>query len=371
LADKQVLQQKLDDLQKDYSKTKYNKATNKYLSILRSKMAKIRRTLAEKKSKKGTGFGVKKSGDATVVLVGFPNAGKSSLLTRITSAESKVAAYAFTTLDVIPGMLEHQGAHIQLLDIPGLIEGAHAGKGAGTQIASVIRIADLVLFIIDATEPQQVYQLIEELSLLDIKVNKDKPRVMIEEKTAGGIMVESNNHKIPERNEIIAILNETGMYNGKIIFYNDINADELVALLLENAVYTKGIVAINKIDLVDKGKIEQIKKEIQAKTGMKVIAISATTGANMEELKSLMFDNLSLIRIYLKPKDGEIDFSKPLIVKVKSTILEVAKGLHSKAAKNLKCAYITGKSVKFSNQKVGGEHVVCDGDVVTLVYDKF
>jgi uncharacterized protein len=202
-------------------------------------------------------------------------------------------------------------------------------------------------------------------------VNKSKPRVMIEEKTAGGIIVEGNGHKVPDRNEIIAILNETGVYNGKIIFYNDMNADELVALLLENAVYTKGIVAINKIDLVDKKRVDEIRKEVMAKTGMKVIGISAVTGANMDELKSLMFDNLSLTRIYLKPKDSEVDFSKPLIVKDKSTIMEVAKGLHSKAAKNLKCAYITGKSVKFSNQRVGGEHVVQDGDIVTLIYDKF
>ena len=121
MADKLALQKELEELQKEYAKTKDNKATNKYVGLLRAKMARVRRALAERKSKKGTGFGVKKSGDATVVLVGFPNAGKSSLINRITDANSKVAGYAFTTLGTIPGMLEYNGASIQVLDVPGLI----------------------------------------------------------------------------------------------------------------------------------------------------------------------------------------------------------------------------------------------------------
>jgi ribosome-interacting GTPase 1 len=371
MVDKQVLQQKLEELQKDYSKTKYNKATNKYLSLLRAKMAKVRRTLAEKKSRKGEGFGVRKSGDATIVLVGFPNAGKSSLLNKLTGTDSKVASYAFTTLSVIPGMLQYNGAKIQMLDIPGLIEGAHLGKGSGTQVASVIRIADLLIFVIDATEPDQLSKLVDELSLLDIKVNREKPKIMIEEKSSGGIIVESNGHKIPEKGEVAAILHETGVYNAKAIFYSSMDADELIALLIENAVYVKGIVALNKIDLLEKSKAEQIRRDLQSKFRMQVVSVSASKGTNLEELKEKLFDSLGLIRVYLNPKEGKIDFSNPFVTKEGSTIMDVAKGLHSKAAKNLRFAHVTGSSVKFSNQKVGRDHVVNDGDVVTLVYERF
>ena len=76
MADKQAMQERLEELKDEYAKTKDNKATNKYVGLLRAKMAKLRKALAERKSKKGTGFSIKKSGDATVVLVGFPNAGK-------------------------------------------------------------------------------------------------------------------------------------------------------------------------------------------------------------------------------------------------------------------------------------------------------
>lgn len=370
MADKKVLEQKLEELQEQYSKTKYNKATNKYLGILRSKMAKVRRAMVEKRGRKGAGFAVKKTGDATVVMVGFPNAGKSSLLGRLTSAESKVADYAFTTLDVIPGMLEYEGARIQLLDLPGLIEGAHAGKGAGTQIASVIRIADLLLFVVDATEPGQTDKLLEELSLLDIKVNKVKPKVLVEEKRGGGVEVEANKHKVPDRQEVEAIMHELGAYNCKVIFYSDMDSDELIALLIDKAVYARGVIALNKIDLLSDAEADRIRRELEARLRMKVVPISASKGVNLDRLKGLIFDNLSLVRVYLKPKDGTVDYDRPFVLKEGGSVSDLAKGLHSKAAKNLKCAYITGKSARFENQRVGAEHVLEDGDVVTLVYDK-
>lgn len=371
MADNKILQEKLDTLQAEYSKTKYNKHTNKYLGILRHKMAMLRRALAEKKSKKGQGFAVRKSGDATVVLVGFPNAGKSSLLNKLTGVDSKVAAYAFTTLDVIPGMLNYSGASIQILDVPGIIEGAHLGKGAGTQVASVMRIADLLMFVVDATAPDQVYELISELSLLDIKVNKEKPHVLIEKKETGGIMIEDNGHKIPDRKDVAAVLNETGMYNGKIIFYSSIDIDELINLIIDNAVYVRAIVALNKIDLVGKARADSLVRDLEAKLKTKVVPVSATTAHNLEELKATIFGNLGIMKIYMKPKDGPTDYSKPFVLKQGGTVMDVAKGLHSKAAKNLKCAYVTGSSARFGNQKVGGEHVLQDSDVLTLVYEKF
>ena len=79
----------------------------------------------------GEGFEVSKSGDARVGMIGFPSVGKSTLLTKLTGTFSKVAAYEFTTLTCIPGVLKHKGAKIQLLDLPGIIEGAKDGKGRG------------------------------------------------------------------------------------------------------------------------------------------------------------------------------------------------------------------------------------------------
>lgn len=65
---------------------------------------------------------------------GFPSVGKSSLLTILTGTESEAAAYEFTTLTCIPGVIHYNDAKIQLLDLPGIIEGAAQGKGRGRQV---------------------------------------------------------------------------------------------------------------------------------------------------------------------------------------------------------------------------------------------
>ena len=89
-----------------------------------------------KSGEKGEGFDVMKSGDARVAMIGFPSVGKSTLLSSLTKTESVQAAYEFTTLTCIPGVIEHRGANIQLLDLPGIIEGAAQGKGRGRQVTN-------------------------------------------------------------------------------------------------------------------------------------------------------------------------------------------------------------------------------------------
>lgn len=363
------LKQKLEELKEEYSKTRYNKATNKHLGILRKKIAKIKKDLTKKSKSSGMGFAVKKSGDATVVLAGFPNAGKSSLLGVLTGVKSKVADYAFTTLDVIPGMLNYNGANIQIFDVPGLIEGAHLGKGSGTQVASVIRVADLILFVVDINYPKQLYQLLDELYALDIVVNRNRPNIRIEKKTTGGIEIESNGHKIPIKSDIVDVLKEFRIYNANMVFYEDADQEKLVEALEDNMIYVNALVALNKIDTVDAEYISGIKSALEKSTGMKIIPVSAYRSDNIGALRSRLFENLDIMRIYLKPKGGEPDLNRPLIMKRGSNIFDVAKAINSKIAKELRHALVTGRSVRFNNQKVGKEHVLSDEDIVTIVYE--
>ena len=68
---------------------------------------------------------------------------------------SKIAAYEFTTLTCVPGVLLHKGAKIQLLDLPGIIEGAKDGKGRGRQVIAVGRTCNLIVIVLDATSPMK------------------------------------------------------------------------------------------------------------------------------------------------------------------------------------------------------------------------
>lgn len=131
---------------------------------------------------------VAKSGNARVALLGFPSTGKSTLLGKVTKTVSETAAYEYTTLTAIPGVLEINGARIQLLDLPGIIEGASQGRGRGRQVVSVVKTADLILMMLDCTKAQDQRRLLEiELEAVGVRINTKPPDVTFRHKVGVGL----------------------------------------------------------------------------------------------------------------------------------------------------------------------------------------
>lgn len=100
-------------------------------------------------------------------------------------------------MQAIPGVIEYEGARIQLLDLPGIVEGASQGRGRGRQVVSVAKTADLILMMVDATKMTQQKALLElELEAVGIRLNKKRPDVTVKTRPTGGITVRPSSSKL-------------------------------------------------------------------------------------------------------------------------------------------------------------------------------
>jgi len=364
---KGTIKQRISEIRHEIKTTPYHKGTEHHIGRLRARIARLKDQLLRERLRGGRkggggGYAIPKSGDATVVLVGFPSVGKSTLLNALTNAQSKTGSYPFTTLGVIPGMMRYRGAEIQILDVPGLISGAAKGKGRGREVLSVVRTANLIVLLIDHSDFNQQKAILDELEDAAIRVDRKKPVVIINKKIRGGILIKNNRVMKDFNNETaIGIAEELGLKNAEILIKEKtITQEEFIDALLNNRVYIPSITTIGKSDLLHSDEVETIRKKFP-----QALLISPETGKGINDLKKEIFKKLALIRIFLKPKDGEPDFSKPLIAKKGITVAGVAKKI-GRVLEGKKSAYVWGKSVKYSGQLVGINHILKDKDIVSF-----
>ena len=356
---------RLSAMQLELKTTKYNKRTQGSVGLLKAKIARAKEDLTKRASsgKKGEGYSVKKSGDATVILVGFPSVGKSTLLNSLTNASSLVAAYAFTTLTVIPGTLHYKQAKIQILDVPGIVEGAASGRGRGREVLAVAQNADLALVIIDVFHPEHYRAIMRELQEANIRVNKQKPRIKIARKETDGLQIWCSVKLTKIDNATIsAMMREMRMNNADIIIREDIDADDLIDVLEGNKRYIPSIVIINKVDLATADELKKIKEIVTPD-----LYVSAENRTGLEELRELIFEKLGFIRIYCKEVGKEADMEEPMILFKGARLKDMCDKLHREFVTKFKYSRIWGKSVKFEGQKILNlEHELKDKDIVEI-----
>ena len=353
------------------ARTQINKATEHHLGLLKAKIAKLKReqedAVAKKSGAKSDGFDVRRAGDATVVFIGLPSVGKSTLLNRLTGAKSAVGAFQFTTLTVVPGMMEYRGARIQILDLPGIIKGASTGKGLGRRILSVARSADLVLLVLDVFQPYHEQVLVNELGNIGIRLNQLPPNITIEKASMGGIAVAQQVRltKITEKH-LKDILHLYGIVSARVVTREDVTSEQLADHIAGNVSYSKAITVLNKIDLVDSGFLDDLRTKIESD----VIEVSANADINIGLLQERIYEKLRFIRVYMRPKGGETDFEEPLIAREGDSVEDICNKLHRRMRREFRYGLVWGKSVKFGGQRVGLNHVLQDEDVLTIIKER-
>ncbi len=351
-----TIDEQIEEIEAVLRKTPHHKATNGFIGAMRAKIARLRDKEIETAEKGsgggGGGFTVKKQGDATIVLIGPPSAGKSTLINQLTNAESKVAPYAFTTVTVIPGMLKYNQAYIQILDIPGLIEGAKEGKGRGREVLSVAKGADLLLIMTDVKRVGAFASMVKELEGAGIRINEDRPKVLIEKKVSGGLEVFSNFKQAIDKDTIKQIAREFGIKCGIITLQEKISQKRLFDAFSPNRVYVPALFVINKVDMEPKYK-ELIDGDF--------VAISADKKEGIDTLINEVWKALKFVTVYLVKPDTEPDFSDPIVMKSGETLRDVAVKIGSDFADSKKLVKIWGKDAKFPGQEVSMDTKVVEG----------
>jgi hypothetical protein len=367
------LEEEIEDLREEIASTPYNKATEQHIGRLKAKLAEKKEKLENRSSSGGGhGYAVEKTGDATVALVGFPSVGKSSLLNALTNADSEVGEYEFTTLNVEPGMLQYRGANIQILDVPGLIEGAAGGRGGGKEVLSVIRTADLVIFLLSVFEIQQYERLYRELYDINIRLDTSPPNMSIAKTAKGGINVTKSDAVELDEATIKDVLREHGYVNAEVTVRGDVDIDELIDGIMDNRVYLPSMVAVNKADLIDRDYLETVNEELRD-VGIdpgEAVFISATAEKGLDAFKAKLWAELGLIRIYMDKPGRGVDYEEPLVLREGDTVGDALEKLGGSFTERFKFARVSGPSAKHDEQQVGRDHELADEDVLRIVARK-
>jgi small GTP-binding protein len=338
------LTQQIEKIEEEIRKTPHHKATEHHIGKLRAKLARLKDKLIQQGVKKGGGGGyaIKKQGDATIVLVGHPSVGKSTLINKLTNAKSKIAPYEFTTTTVIPGLMVYKDARIQILDVPGLIKGAEEGKGRGREVLSVIRTSDLLIILTEVGKENALEQITKTLNRNGIRINTNPPDITVNKKVSGGIILHSNIKQDISNDLIKETALEYGIKNAEITLKERVSLERLIDAFSTNRAYIKALFVVNKIDT----------QKISTSSLKDSISISAKKGKGINKLKEAIWDKLTFIRIYTVKPNEKPNTNHPQIMKVGQTILDVGKKLGSEFLENKKRAKIWGIGAKHPGQEV-------------------
>jgi len=352
----EIIKMKISRVEKEIRDTPYDKSSEHHHGVLKAKLAKLKDELDGPKrggGGGGVGYAIKHSGDASVVLVGLPSVGKSTLLNKVTNAESKVGNYDFTTLGVIPGMMEYKGVRIQILDLPGIIEGAAGGKGFGRKVLSVIRASNLVVLMTDIQRLAWLKKIGMELENAGIRLNKKPPKIHINRMDRGSIQIIDSFNSFPKQT-LIEVAEEMGIDNAVIQIGEKLNSiDRYIDGLSKSRTYLPLVEVVTKVDMLDDKEKKLIDKNL--------IQICADKNWGIDEFKEAIWKGLGMVRVYLKrERTGLPDKKEPLIMKHDQNLEMVLKKISTQMSQDITRAFIWGREAKFQGQEVSFSYRVFD-----------
>lgn len=303
--------EKISSLEELISTVPKHKGTDKLRADLRRQLSRLKddSQTRKKHATHQSAFYIEKEGAGQVMILGATNVGKSSLVAALTNAEPEVSAAPYTTWKPLPGMMPIENIQVQLVDTPPLDR-----NFVEPALFDLIRRSDLILLLVDLqSDPLQ--QMDHVISLLE------DHRI---------IPLSLKNHQ-----------------EGR-----------------ERVTYIPLIILANKFDDESMDELFEIFCEL-FEGDCPVIPVSAATARNFKELKSRVYQELNIIRVYAKPPWQDADLERPFALKKGCTVNQFAEMVHRDFSDNLKSARVWGSS-QFDGQMVPRDYELQDGDIIEL-----
>jgi ribosome-interacting GTPase 1 len=294
-----------------------HKGTDKLQADLKRKISRARAELKKKgpAGRKRVSHHVEREGAGQIAIAGPPNAGKSSLVRAITSAEPEVAPYSFTTRAPIPAMMTFEDVQVQLVDLPPV-----ADTYMEFWVPSIIRSADAVMLVVDLSDD-------------------------------GAPLVGTE--------ETLTILQKA-----KIRLVADPDDPDTTAGVEKGVALKKALMVCTKSDRPEAADNLEILLEFFGHL-LPRVEVSTENGSGLDQLQESLFRMLGKIRVYSKAPGKEPSMATPFTLRQGSRVIDFARQVHKDFAEGLQHARVWG-SGKFDGQKVPRDHVLSDRDIIEL-----
>ncbi len=364
-------EEKLQKLKEFYSLIPKHKGTEKMEKFIKRRMSELREQIKKhklNKKTKGPSLMVEKRGAAQLVLIGYTNSGRSTILSALTNARVGISPNPFSTLRPVEGMMEFRGAQIQVVEVPPIIPKAQGGPtNLSVTLAGNADVLGIVLDSLD-NPTWRFEELVKFIESKGILLERPRGKVRIKRSKAAPTIIIINKGRIIDGNEkdIKGILHFYGIERAWIEIEGYVTLDDIEEAVFGEKKYKPFIIFLTKVDLLnDKASIENLKNKI----GGKALAIVTHPDGipSRDELGDIILKELGLIRIFTKSKNEKYPSEKAVILPHGSTVIDLAKAIHKSFSERFRYAKVWARRLPYSPMKVGPDFILENMDTVEIV----
>ncbi len=364
-------EEKLQKLKEFYALIPKHKGTEKMEKFIKRRMSELREQIEKRKLSKrarGPSLMVEKRGAAQLVLIGYTNSGRSTILSALTNARVEISPNPFSTLRPVEGMMEFKGAQIQVVEAPPIIPEAQGGP---TNLSITLAgNADVLGIVLDSLDnPMKRFEELEKfLESKGILLERPRGKVRIKRSKAAPTVIIINKGRIIDGNEkdIREILHFYGIERAWVEIEGYVTLDDVEEAVFGEKKYKPFIIFITKIDLLsDKTSIKNLKNKVKGKA---IAILTHPDGMpSRDELGNIILKELGLIRVFTKSKNEKYPSERAVILPRGSTVIDLAEVIHKSFSRRFRYAKVWAERLPYSPMKVGPDFILEDMDIVEIL----